>query len=128
MLPKPAAAAPTPTPRPSTRASAPVTPFKIAMLAPNAAPRILDVEVSSTTVTSGDVISGTVLTSSNVASVEVRVATYGVSLRKTGVGRFAMSYKIGDIPFFVKGTYPMRVIARNSRGDAVEQTLDLTLR
>lgn len=97
-------------------------------LPPNAAPKILSVAVDKTTVTSGDRVSGTVLTSSNVASVEVRVAGYGISLNKTGVGRFSLAYTLGDLPFFVHGTYEMRVIARNSRGDKAEQTLPITVR
>ncbi len=77
---------------------------------------------------SGSTLWGKVLTSSNVASVEVRVATYGLGLKKIGVGRFALRYQLGDIPFFVRGTFPMRIIARNTRGDAVERTLPLTVR
>jgi hypothetical protein len=83
--------------------------------------------MNSNSVGSGDTLSGRVLTSSNVASVEVRVVTYGVSLKKVGVGRFEMSYKLGYIPFFVHGTYPMHIIARNARGDSVEQSLPLTI-
>lgn len=77
---------------------------------------------------SGDTVSGTVITSSNVASVEVRVASYGMSLAKVGVGRFALQYTLGSLPFFVHGTYEMKVIARNTRGDAAEQTVPITVR
>jgi hypothetical protein len=73
------------------------------------------------------VLWGKVLTSSNVASVEVRVATYGVGLKKVGVGRFLLAYRLGYVPFFVRGTYPMHIIARNTRGDAVDRTLSLTV-
>lgn len=69
-----------------------------------------------------------VVTSSNVASVEVRVASYGMSLAKVGVGRFALAYTLGTLPFFVHGTYLMQVIARNSRGDMAQQTLPITVR
>jgi hypothetical protein len=95
--------------------------------APDAPPEIVAVDVNSTSVHSGGVLWGKVLTSSNVASVEVRVATYGIGLKKIGVGRFALTYRLGYIPFFVRGTYPMHIIARNTRGDAVDRTLPLTI-
>ena len=68
------------------------------------------------------------LTSSNVASVEVRVATYGMTLDKVGVGRFSLAYTLGNLPFFVHGTYVMRIIARNTHGDSAQQTLPITIR
>ena len=97
-------------------------------LAPDAAPRILSVAIDKTSVTSGDRVSGTVLTSSNVASVEVRIGGYGVTLDKVGVGRFAMAYTVGNLPFFVHGTFQMQVIARNSRGDKAQTSLPIEVR
>ncbi|MBV8372971.1 MAG: hypothetical protein JOY69_06895 [Candidatus Eremiobacteraeota bacterium] len=97
-------------------------------LPPDAPPRILSVAVDKTTVSSGDRVSGVVLTSSNVASVEVRVGGYGVSLNKVGVGRFNLLYTLGNLPFFVHGNFEMRIIARNPRGDATEQSLPITVR
>jgi hypothetical protein len=73
------------------------------------------------------VLWGKVLTSSNVASVEVRVASFGVGLKKIGVGRFTLAYRLGYVPFFARGTYSMHIIARNTRGDAVDRTLPLTI-
>jgi hypothetical protein len=105
-----AAASPTPSPAPT-----------------DAPPQILAVHINSTNVQSGDTIVGSVFATPNVASVEVRVATYGMTMKKVGVGRFVMSYTVGNIPFFLHGTYDMRVIARNTRGDAVTRTLPLTI-
>jgi hypothetical protein len=95
---------------------------------PDAPPEIVAIDFSSTSVTSGETLWGKVLTSSNVASVEVRVATYAIGMRKIGVGRFALSYRLGYVPFFARGEYSMRIIARNTRGDAVDRTLPLTIR
>jgi hypothetical protein len=100
----------------------------IPRLPANAAPRILSIAVDKTTVASGDRVWGTVLTSSNVASVEVRIGGYGVALNKVGVGRFTLDYRLGNLPFFVHGTFDMSVIARNARGDVVQQTLPITVR
>lgn len=88
----------------------------------------MSVNVDKTTVGSGDHVSGTVLTSSNVASVEVRIGGYGMALNKVGVGRFSLAYTVGNLPFFVHGTYQMQVIARNTRGDVVETALPITVR
>jgi hypothetical protein len=123
-------ATPAPTTAPTAQAppASPQSTVAIPRLPPNAPPQILSVRVSRTTVESGDTVSGTVLTSSNVASVEVRVATYGMALSKVGVGRFSLAYTVGTLPFFVHGTYPMTIIARNTRGDAAEETLAITVR
>jgi hypothetical protein len=78
-------------------------------------------------VSPGQRVNGRVITTSNVASVEVRIATYGIVLQKTGVGTFSMDYAVADVPFFLRGTYSMRVIARNAAGDSDERTLPLTI-
>jgi len=97
------------------------------MRAPEAPPQIVDVEMNTNDVGSGDTLWGKVLTSSNVASVEVRVGNIGIGLNKVGVGRFMLAYRLGSIPLFVHGTYPMHIIARNSRGEKTERTLPLTI-
>lgn len=120
-------ASPTPVETAVPVASSPPKRVAIPRLPPDAAPQILSVAVSETTVHSGDTVSGTVLTTSNVASVEVRIATYGQGLTKTGVGRFELSYPV-NVPFFVRGTFEMRVIARNTRGVSAETTIPITVR
>jgi hypothetical protein len=96
-------------------------------LSSEAAPRILDVAVSETTVRPGDRVSGSVVTSSNVASVEARIGGYAVSLVKVGVGRFALAYTVGPLPWFVHGNFTMQVIARNPRGDVTMRSIPLTV-
>jgi hypothetical protein len=81
----------------------------------------------TTVVHPGEHISGRVVTTSNVASVELRVATYGVVMQKTGVGTFSLDYVLGNLPFFLRGTYSMHIIARNAGGDKSERTLPLTI-
>ncbi|MFY9885298.1 MAG: hypothetical protein WAK15_11025 [Candidatus Cybelea sp.] len=102
--------------------------IKVPRLSSQAPPRILDVAMSETTVQPGDRVSGSVVTSSNVASVEARIGGYAVSLVKVGVGRFALTYTVGPLPFFVRGSFAMHVIARNPRGDVVTRTVPLTVR
>jgi hypothetical protein len=102
--------------------------MKVPRLSSDAAPRILDVALSETTVWPGDRVSASVVTSSNVASVEMRIGGYAVSLVKVGVGRFALAYTIGPLPFFVRGNFTMQVIARNTRGDVTMRPIPLTVR
>ncbi|MGB6522670.1 MAG: hypothetical protein WBE83_12955, partial [Candidatus Cybelea sp.] len=122
----PASAAPGPA-APASGAIAAKPVAKVPIVVPNAAPQIISVDVSETTVHSGDHVSGKVVTTSNVASVEARIGTYAMSLNKVGVGRFALTYTVAPLPWFVHGTFPMRVIAKNTRGDTVERTIPLSV-
>jgi hypothetical protein len=106
----------------------PPPPKKVPQLPPEAAPQILEVQISETVVSPGDSVQGNVVTSSNVASVEARIGGYAVSLRKTGVGRFALTYKVGALPWFVHGNFTMQVIARNTSGTAIARDIPLTVR
>lgn len=120
----------TPTPVETSVPVATASPKHVAvpMVQPDAPPKILAVSISETTVHSGDTVTGSVSTTSNVASVEVRIATFGMGMAKTGIGRFALTYPIGNLPFFVRGTFQMHVIARNTRGVSTETTIPITVR
>jgi len=95
------------------------------MLPPDAAPQILYVQLSSTTPRAGDVLTVTVLTSSNVASVELRVGGYGSGMTKTDVGHFTMTSTVPRLPFFMSHNLNLQVIARNTAGTAIEQDVAL---
>lgn len=75
----------------------------------------------------GDVVSGIVITSSNVASVEARIVGYGQSLTKTGVGVFRLTYQVPNIPILFRRTYWIEVIARNTRGETASLALPITI-
>jgi hypothetical protein len=131
--PSPNVITPTPgTPGPSAtttpHASAPPIAKKVPRVAPDAAPEILGISMTETTVKPGDTVSGRVLTSSNVASVEARIGGYAMSLSKVGVGRFELIYKVAPLPWFVRGNFTMQVIARNTRGDTATRAIPLTVR
>lgn len=138
-----ATASPTPTPAPlnaghtpmptqmpveaSTIAPAHVAPQTIRE-APNAPPRIVAMSLSTPVAHSGETVVGTVETSSNVASVEARIAGYSSSMEKVGVGKFRMVYTVPKLPFFLHRTWSIEVIARNSRGEAVRSSIPITIR
>jgi hypothetical protein len=104
------------------------SPKKVPRLPPEAPPEILEVQISETEVRPGDSVRGNVVTSSNVASVEARIGGYALSLRKVGVGRFTLTYKVAGLPWFVHGNFTMHVIARNTRGAAIARDVPLTVR
>ncbi len=119
---------PTPGAAVSATPTAPRIVNRVPRLRPNAAPQILAIALSETTVRPGDRVLANVLTSSNVASVEARVGGYGRTLSKVGVGRFTLTYTVGALPWFVRGNFTMQVIARNTRGDAVARAIPLMVR
>ena len=129
--PVPTIAVVTPAATPTIAGSAaPVAPHlrdRVPRLVPNAVPQILAVSMSETTVHAGDDVSGNVITSSNVASVQARIGGYAVNLAKVGVGRFALTYHV-SVPWFVRGNFTMHVIARNARGDTVVRSIPIALR
>ena len=100
--------------------AAPVVLPPVPRLSPDRAPRIVAVNISSQAVHPGDVVSGVVETTSNVASVEAHLATYAIPMQKIGVGKFTLKYQVPDIPFFFRGkTYAIDIVAHNTRGDTV---------
>lgn len=96
--------------------------------APAALPRILRASLNPSVAAPGEMVSGTVVTTSNVASVEARIAGYSQSLSKTGVGVFRMTYQVPKLPFFARQSYLIEVIARNTRGDTTSIALPITIR
>ncbi|MGZ3499557.1 MAG: hypothetical protein ACXWNK_10730 [Vulcanimicrobiaceae bacterium] len=120
---------PAPTPLPSASASATPLPIPTPVTLPDdAPPQIVDVHLNQNVIHSGDMVSGWVVTSTNVASVEIDIATYAFGVPRTEVGQFAMSYKAPHIPFFARGNYTARVIARNTKGDRAERDVQIALR
>jgi len=98
------------------------------MLPPDAPPEILWISISSTTPRAGETLSLTVLTSSNVASLEVRVATYSFVLSKTDVGHFAGSSQVPRLPFFISKKFTMLFIARNTAGVTTQTGIPFQVR
>lgn len=98
------------------------------MLAPDAAPQIIYVHLSSNSPRAGDTLSVVVLTSSNVASVEIRIAGFGANLPKTDVGHFEGSNPVPKIPFFMSHSFTLDVIARNTAGATALQSFPFQIK
>lgn len=104
------------------------TPATVVTAAPEAPPEIIRASLSRSVASPGDVVSGTVITSSNVASVEARIVGYSQSLTKTAAGTFTLTYQVPNVPMFFRRTYSIKVIARNARGETASLELPITIR
>jgi len=72
--------------------------------------------------------SASFLTSTNVASVEVRTNLFSINVPRTDFGKFAFSVRVLDLPPIFIRDYRLRVIARNSAGVAYEEDLPFRIR
>jgi len=94
----------------------------------DAPPQIQAMHFSSLDVRRGQSWSAAFVTSSNVASVEVRNNLFSINVPRTGFGRFAFALDLLDTPpIFVRG-YRLRVIARNSAGREAEEDMPMRIR
>jgi len=127
----------TPQPLPTITPIAPSPPVPIATPVPlptplvlpsDAPPQILAVQLSDPVFHSGEVITGTVITSTNVTSVELRVASRSYLIPRADFGRFELSYRMPQVPFFFRGTYQAQVIARNATGVSAERDISVAVR
>lgn len=70
---------------------------------------------------------GTISTSSNVASVELRTNLFSINTAKKDIGRFEFDVEVVDVPSIFIRPYTLRVIARNTRGDETEEDVPLRI-
>ena len=76
----------------------------------------------------GDVVTGTVLASSNVASVELRIGGYSLNSTKTDVGHFEWSFTVPQLPFYAPHDFALQIIARNTAGVAATTSVQMSVR
>ena len=93
-----------------------------------APPQVLAIRLSSEAPVRGSQWSGQVLTTSNVASVEVRTNLFSIDVPRRAYGDFRFSVYLVDVPPIFIRAYRLRVIARNSAGVATEEDLPLRIR
>jgi hypothetical protein len=131
IAPRPPVASATPVVRRSTApASVHVSPTAAApnTPSPSGSPKIVNVSLSSSVVTGGQIVTGTVATSADVTSVQARIAGYSSALTKIGAGYFALSYRVPNLPAFLHRTYTIEVIAQNAQGASASSSLPITIR
>ena len=100
----------------------PVVPF----LQPGAPPRIVQIWFSTLTLRPGIWFDGTIVVSSNVASVEVRTASFSINSEHVAPGVYKFHMQILELPPLARRhAYELYIIARNTPG--VEETEQATL-
>ena len=98
------------------------------MLPSDAPPQILAVQLSDAVFHSGETVSGTVVTSTNVAGVQVEFAGRSGPIPQREPGIFALSYTLPNIPFFLRGVYTATILARNAAGITATRAVSVTVR
>ncbi|HVA37675.1 MAG TPA: hypothetical protein VNJ51_08680 [Candidatus Dormibacteraeota bacterium] len=97
------------------------------LAAPTDPPKIFSVEISDDTPGSGETVSGKVVTTTNVAAVTARIATFSIGLDRKDYGVFTLTYTVPHLPFFLKGGYTMVVTAITPDGRTVSTDLPITV-
>jgi hypothetical protein len=94
---------------------------------PDAPPVIKKIWFSGLHLREGSSINGTIVTSTNVASVEVRTATFSINVPRSSFGQFGFHLNVLVFPPLLKHTYPLLIIARNAAGVAETKTAYLVV-
>ncbi len=97
------------------------------ILGNDALPKLLAMHFSSLDLRRGTTWSGSFVTSTNTASVEVRTNLFSIDVPRTSFGVFAFKLALFDWPPIFTRSYALRVIARNSAGLRSEQDLPLVM-
>lgn len=105
------------------------TPLPTPLALPDdAPPQILAVHLSDPVFHSGELVTGTIITSTNVAAVEIRMMGRSHRIPRADFGVFEMSYTIPSVPFWLRKTYTAQVVAMNSAGLQTEEDVTVSLR
>jgi hypothetical protein len=118
---------PTPAPSPSPLPAPEPLPTPL-VLAPDAAPQILAVRISDPVLHSGDRVTGTVITSTNVAAVELRIRNMVLRFQRVDFGIWQLSYVVPHVPRTMHRDFTAQIVAMNTAGDKTSRPLALSLR
>jgi hypothetical protein len=94
---------------------------------PHPNPKILSLYVSETNVQSGDVVSGKIVTSTDVEVVEAHIANFSVIVPFVSAGHFAIKYVVPPVPFFLKGRYNIDVVAKTPYGTTAHRIVPINV-
>jgi hypothetical protein len=86
---------------------------------PDAPPRIVEMWFSTLTIRPGTWFDGTMVVSTNVASVEVRTAAFSINSTHAAPGIYRFHTRVLELPpFSRRHSYELDIIARNAAGVA----------
>ena len=93
---------------------------------PDAPPQIVAIWFSTLTITPGSWFDGTIVVSTNVASVEVRTAAFSVNSDHVAPGLYRFHTRVLELPpFSRRHSYELDIIARNTAGIKQVETASL---
>ncbi|HZZ66112.1 MAG TPA: hypothetical protein VFE17_11470 [Candidatus Baltobacteraceae bacterium] len=92
-----------------------------------AVPQIVAIKFSAPVIRRGTDWRGRVVTSTNVASVEVRSSLFSVDVPRRHFGDFSFVLHVLDVPPIFVRAYRLRVIARNTAGVQTEEDLPIRI-
>jgi hypothetical protein len=126
-------ASPSPSPSPPVQATGSPSPAPSPLptplvLPPDAAPQILAIQVSEPVFHSGDTVAATVITSTNVPAVELRVMGKIIRFQRLDFGIFQLAYKLPHIPRRYLRDYPAQIVAMNTANVLVARNITISLR
>jgi len=94
----------------------------------NSAPRILALWMNETAIAPGTEWIGRIVTTTNVASLEIRTESFSFNATRTAFGVFTFDQHVLDIVPQYKRGYTLRIIARNTAGDEAVRLVPIELR
>jgi hypothetical protein len=90
-------------------------------------PYILSASVSPAVVSSGTTVSADVRTTAGVASVVAYAGGTSMAVPRVGIGRFAGSTTLPDLPSFVHGVFPVTFVAHDRSGRSTQTAISVTV-
>ncbi|HTX59883.1 MAG TPA: hypothetical protein VMH02_09405 [Verrucomicrobiae bacterium] len=104
-------------------------PWPAPRIAPgDAPPQILTLWMNETTIPSGSDWVGRAITTTNVASLEIRTESFSFVADRVGYGDFRFSQHVLDMVPYYKRPYTLDVIARNAAGVSDERLVRISFR
>ena len=94
----------------------------------NAAPTILAIDLSPAHVAQDTWWSGRIVTSTNVASVEVRWPFFTFSVPRQAPGEFGFRFHALDLPIIYHRPYTVEIVARNTPGATTQRNVIIDFR
>jgi len=94
----------------------------------NAPPTILAIDLSPAHVTAGTWWSGRIVTSTNVASVEIRWPFFTFSAPRKAPGEFDFRFHALDLPIIYHRPYTVEIVARNTPGVTTQRNVIIDFR
>ena len=83
--------------------------------------KIVSFWMSQHSASAGDYVHGWVKTSPSTASIELRIAGYGTSLKKVDLTTFVGGFQVPQLPNILKRTWTVRMIARTIDGTITDE-------